>query len=80
MLSAQWAIPDRATSVLMYMFHHHLATRRLSVWEALRQAQIWMLDPHRSIPVSMPEPLRRQLAPDELAHVSAWAGFVHFGQ
>ncbi|MEV5689682.1 CHAT domain-containing protein [Micromonospora globbae] len=79
-LSAQWAIPDRATSVLMYMFHHHLATRRLSVWEALRQAQIWMLDPHRSIPVSMPEPLRRQLAPDELAHVSAWAGFVHFGQ
>ncbi len=78
-LSAQWAIPDRATSVLMYMFHHHLVTGRLSVWEALRQAQTWMLDPDRSIPPSMPEQLRRQLAPEELPHVAAWAGFVHFG-
>ncbi|MEH0932245.1 CHAT domain-containing protein [Micromonospora sp. CPCC 205558] len=79
-LSTQWAIPDRATSVLMYMFHHHLITMGLPAWEALRQAQGWMLDPDRSIPEGMPAPLRRNLAHDELSHVTAWAGFVHWGQ
>ncbi|MGC5052865.1 CHAT domain-containing protein [Micromonospora sp. DT48] len=78
-LSTQWAIPDRATSALMYMFHHHLITEGLPAWEALRRAQSWMLDPERSIPDGMPAPLRRHLAHDELSHVAAWAGFVHFG-
>ena len=79
-LSTQWAIPDRATSALMYMFHHHLITEGLPVWEALRRAQSWMLDPQRSVPDGMPTPLRRHLAHDELSHVTAWAGFVHWGQ
>ncbi|MEU7591328.1 CHAT domain-containing protein [Micromonospora sp. NPDC049230] len=79
-LSTQWAIPDRATSVLMYMFHHHLITKGLPAWEALRQAQSWMLGPDWPIPEGMPEPLRRHLDQDGLSHVTAWAGFVHWGQ
>ncbi|MEU1684796.1 CHAT domain-containing protein [Micromonospora sp. NPDC005707] len=79
-LSTQWAIPDRATSALMYMFHHHLIAEGLPAWEALRRAQSWMLDPQRSVPEGMPAPLRRHLAHDELSHVTAWAGFVHWGQ
>ncbi|WP_405095142.1 CHAT domain-containing protein [Micromonospora sp. NBC_01412] len=78
-LSTQWAIPDRATSVLMYMFHHHVMAEGLPAWEALRRAQIWMLDPERSLPDRMPARLRQQLHHEELAHVVAWAGFVHWG-
>jgi hypothetical protein len=78
-LSTQWAIPDRATSVLMYMFHHHLMAEGLPAWEALRRAQIWMLDPDRSFPDRMPAQLRQHLRHEELSHVAAWAGFVHWG-
>ena len=79
-LSTQWSIPDQATSVLMFMFHHYLMARRLPVWAALRQAQLWMLDERRQPPQSMPARLRRQLDGAEPAAIEAWAGFVHWGQ
>ncbi len=79
-LSTQWSIPDRETSVLMFMFHHHLMVDRLPVWAALYQAQLWMLDPDRVVPDQMPPALRRQLAQTDPARVVAWAGFVHWGQ
>ena len=49
-LSTQWSVPDEATSVLMFMFHHYLMVDGLPAWEALRQAQLWMLDEQRLIP------------------------------
>ena len=79
-LSTQWAVPDGETSVMMYMFHHFLRAAGLSSWSALRAAQLWMLDPARAVPPSMPGPLRRQLRPHGLDAVIAWAGFVHWGQ
>ena len=79
-LSTQWSIPDTATSALMFMFHHYLCAEDLPVWAALRQAQLWMLDPDRQIPDRMPEPLRRRLDLAELDGVIAWAAFVHWGQ
>jgi tetratricopeptide (TPR) repeat protein len=79
-LSTQWSIPDRATSVLMYMFHHYLMVERLPAWAALRQAQLWMLNPHRELPERMPAPLRAHLTGADLADVVAWAGFIHWGQ
>jgi tetratricopeptide (TPR) repeat protein len=79
-LSTQWSIPDRATSVLMFMFHHYLMTEGLPAWAALREAQLWMLDPGRSVPDRMPSQLRGQLVEADLAGVVAWAGFVHWGQ
>ena len=79
-LSTQWAIPDGATSVLMFMFHHNLMVRRLPVWAALREAQLWMLDPDREPPSTMPARLHRELGQADVARIDGWAGFVHLGQ
>ncbi|ROO58413.1 CHAT domain-containing protein [Micromonospora sp. Llam0] len=78
-LSTQWSIPDGATSVLMFMFHHFLMVERRTVRDALRQAQLWMLDPGRRPPDAMPAVLRRQLRVSDPAAVVAWAGFTHWG-
>ncbi len=76
-LSTNWAIPDEETSALMFVFHHHLRVEGLSPWDALRRAQLWMLDPDRERPALMPD----TLAAREANHhdVVAWAGFVHSG-
>ncbi|MEV0005828.1 CHAT domain-containing protein [Micromonospora sp. NPDC050980] len=79
-LSTQWSIPDQDTSLLMYMFHHFLTAEHRAVWDALRRAQMWMLDGDRRPPRTMPSPLRRMLADTDPARVVAWAGFTHWGQ
>ena len=79
-LATQWAVPDRDTSVLMYMFHHFLTARGLPAWAALREAQLWMLGEQRPVPPGMPARLRRQLDEAGSVGVEAWAGFVHQGQ
>ncbi|MBW6436463.1 CHAT domain-containing protein [Actinoplanes hulinensis] len=79
-LSTQWTIPDSSTSLLMFMFHHHLMTERLPVWEALHRAQLWMLDPDREVPGSMPARLSAQLDDGDPADVTGWAGFLHGGR
>ncbi|WP_326550525.1 CHAT domain-containing protein [Micromonospora sp. NBC_01813] len=79
-LSTQWSIPDRDTSLLMYMFHHFLVVEGRPPWDALRRAQVWMLDADREPPRHMPLPLRRTLDDTDPAHMVAWAGFVHWGQ
>jgi hypothetical protein len=79
-LSTNWAIPDESTSALMYLFHHHLRVDGMPAWQALRAAQMWMLDPDRVPPPGMPEGLRAVTAGHDHAHVVAWAGFVHGGQ
>ncbi|GAA1615404.1 CHAT domain-containing protein [Actinoplanes couchii] len=79
-LSSQWSVPDAATSVLMFMVHHNLRVRRRPAWAALRDAQLWMLDPDREIPPDMPAGLRHRLDRAGLAAVVAWAAFVHGGQ
>jgi hypothetical protein len=64
----------------MFMVHHYLRAHRLPSWAALRAAQLWMLDPHRAVPDTMPRQLREWLRPDSLAAVVGWAAFVHWGQ
>ncbi|GAA4588347.1 hypothetical protein BJY16_008534 [Actinoplanes octamycinicus] len=78
-LSTQWAIPDGATALLMFVFHHHLVTRGLPPWQALREAQLWMLDPARDREL-LPAPLRDRLDHADPADLVAWAGFTHWGQ
>lgn len=78
-LSTQWSVPDAATSSLMFLFHHYARHDGLPPWQALRQAQMWMLDPDRKAPHGMPP----ELVPgptDDPTGVLAWAGFVHYGQ
>jgi len=77
-ISAQWRIPDSATSVLMFMFHHY--RRQLPTMDAVRSAQLWMIDPGRTPPDTMPEELRRQLFAGDPADIAAWAGFLHTGR
>ena len=81
-LSTQWAIPDGATSVLMFMFHHYLMVEGLPPGDALRRAQLWMLDPARRVPATMPEMLLDEVYRPgvDLTQIAAWAGFVHWGQ
>ncbi|BCJ41049.1 hypothetical protein GCM10010168_46530 [Actinoplanes ianthinogenes] len=78
-LSTQWAIPDGATALLMVVFHHHLVVRGMPPWQALREAQLWMLDPDRDRDL-LPGPLRAQLDRADPADLVAWAGFTHWGQ
>ncbi|RSN46042.1 hypothetical protein DMC64_14970 [Amycolatopsis sp. WAC 04197] len=78
-LSTQWAVPDEATSMLMYLFHHYLRTERLPPWQALRAAQLCMLRPDTPMPDTMPAHLRELVGGREHAGVVGWAGFVHGG-
>ncbi|WP_329016473.1 CHAT domain-containing protein [Micromonospora rifamycinica] len=79
-LSTQWSVPDGETSLLMYMFHHFLVAEGHPPGDALRRAQMWMLDDRRRPPRHMPPALRRMLDDTDPVRVVAWAGFTHWGQ
>jgi CHAT domain-containing protein len=79
-VSALWSVPDGATSAMMYMFHHYLRRHALPPRDALRAAQLWMLDPRRQAPPELPASLRDLLAHSDPADVVAWAGFFHQGR
>ncbi|MEV4352047.1 CHAT domain-containing protein [Actinoplanes sp. NPDC049596] len=74
-----WRVPDEETSLLMFLVHHHLNTGRCSPADALRQAQLWMLDPDRAVPPTMPAELARHGTSPRLADPLCWAGFTHQG-
>lgn len=78
-LSTQWAVPDEATSMLMYLFHHYLRTEKLPPWQALRAAQLHMLRPDTPMPDTVPAHLRELLSRRGHPGVVGWAGFVHGG-
>lgn len=78
-LSTQWSIPDAQTPSLMYLFHHYVRRAGLPPWQALREAQMWMLDPDREPPPGMPGELLDAMPAGEPAPLAAWAGFVHYG-
>jgi hypothetical protein len=79
-IGSLWRVPDDATSLLMYMLHHQLVVGRLGPAQALRRAQLWMLDPGRRIPEEMPEALRLRIPAIDPDDLSGWAGFTHLGQ
>jgi hypothetical protein len=75
-----WPVPDADTSVLMFMVHHYLRRERLAPAQALRRAQLWMLDPDRAAPPEMPAVLATTSGGAGSAHPRAWAGFTHLGR
>ncbi|MEV6349152.1 CHAT domain-containing protein [Actinoplanes sp. NPDC051851] len=79
-VSSQWNVPDSTTSALMFMVHRKLRVEGRPPWAALREAQLWMLDPDREIPAEMPDALRDRLGGADLGAVAAWAAFLHGGQ
>jgi CHAT domain-containing protein len=76
-VGSRWDLLDAHNAVLMYMFHHYLVAAGQRPADALRSAQLWMLDPDREPPSSMPADLRDRWGLD---HVLAWAGLTHQGQ
>ncbi|MEV6419577.1 CHAT domain-containing protein [Streptomyces sp. NPDC051662] len=78
-VGSRWAVRDGPTSVMMAVFHHHLTARGLAPPDALRAAQLWMLDPHREFPPTLDSLLRRQATRPDLHHPHHWAAFTHQG-
>lgn len=78
-VSTLWPVPQDTTTVFAFMFHHYVRSEMLPAWEALHRTRLWMLDPHREVPDSMPSPLRRRFEADAAPGIEAWAGFVHRG-
>jgi CHAT domain len=76
-----WPVADSYTAVAMFMLHRHLVRNPDdSPADALRAAQLWMLDPHRAIPAEMPGSLA---AVGRRAHASdprTWAAFTYHGR
>ena len=78
-VGARWELPDGPSALLMFMFHYFLSTAAGSPRDALRQAQLWMMDPHRVTPPEMPPHLADEAASPELAEPVAWAAVTHQG-
>jgi CHAT domain-containing protein len=70
----------------MTAFHGFLNDRYPDPARALREAQLWMLDPRREVPDSWPAVLRDEASlagePDgpALSGLEAWAGFTYQGR
>ena len=78
-VGTRWSVPDARTALLMFMFHHHLASGR-PPGDALRLAQLWMLDPDRTIPEEMPRMFADEVSRKDLGDPASWAGFIHMGR
>ncbi|MFI8242287.1 CHAT domain-containing protein [Streptomyces sp. NPDC085866] len=78
-VGSRWTTQDSASALLMAVFHHHLTAEGLSPVDALRAAQLWMLDPHRTNPGSLGGELLRQLERPDLDRIALWAAFIHQG-
>jgi CHAT domain len=77
-LGSLWRMKDAGTAVLMFLVHHYLSRGARPV-DALHRAQMWMLNPDRRIPESMPAPMRDILPGLNLTDPVVWAGLTHQG-
>ncbi|WP_262418176.1 CHAT domain-containing protein [Streptomyces sp. SP2-10] len=78
-VGSRWAVDDSATALMMAVFHHFLTGRGLAPGDALRAAQLWMLDPDRRPPPGLGDPLHREATRADLHEIHLWAAFTHQG-
>ncbi|MFF2810408.1 CHAT domain-containing protein [Streptomyces sp. NPDC058000] len=78
-IGSRWEVPDGQTGLLMYVLHDHLRGGATPV-RALRQAQLWLLDPARRIPPDMPRRVADILDDGDPAALELWAAFACQGQ
>ncbi|MFI2506177.1 CHAT domain-containing protein [Streptomyces sp. NPDC018972] len=79
-VGSRWATRDSASALMMAVFHHYVSVEGLSPVDALRAAQMWMLDPHRENPGSLGDDLLGELRGNpRLDRPAAWAPFIHQG-
>lgn len=79
-VGTRWEVPDGHTALLMFMFHHFLTAAGQPPRDALRMAQLWMLDPGRTVPPEMPPQLAKNAVDPDLAEPFAWAALTHQGR
>ncbi|MET7468206.1 CHAT domain-containing protein [Micromonospora sp. NPDC005686] len=77
--AAGWPGPGSSAPLLAYMTSH-FRREGLPPADALRRAQLWMLDGGRTAPQPMPDHLRTEAGEAGCAEVAAWAGVSHHGR
>jgi hypothetical protein len=78
-VGARWPTQDRVTAPLMVMFHHYLNRDPGQPAQALRAAQLWMLDRSRAVFGDLPAGLAAAARAPRLAEAHAWAAFTYQG-
>ncbi|MGE7384488.1 CHAT domain-containing protein [Streptomyces sp. NPDC004126] len=78
-VGSRWLAQDSGSALLMAVFHHYLVVDGLSPVDALRAAQLWMLDPHRENPGSLRGDLLREMGRTGLERTALWGAFIHQG-
>ena len=78
-IGASWPADDRATALLMLMFHHYLNGTDTHPADALRAAQLWMLDRSRHALDALPHALASAARLPYLSEIHAWAAFTYQG-
>jgi tetratricopeptide (TPR) repeat protein len=78
-VAARWSVKASHTALFMAAFHRYLNGSYRHPAQALRSAQLWMLDPGRAVPAGFPAVLRDEVSP-ALADPAAWAGFGYHGR
>ncbi|MDX3227976.1 CHAT domain-containing protein [Streptomyces sp. ME19-01-6] len=78
-IGSRWAVRDASTALMMAVFHDFVTTHGLAPVDALRAAQLWMIDPHREPPPTLHDDLRGEAARIDLGQVHLWAAFTHQG-
>ncbi|MEO3756060.1 CHAT domain-containing protein [Streptomyces sp. B6B3] len=78
-VGSRWAVRDGATAVMMAVFHHFVAVDSRAPADALREAQLWMLNPERRPPPALHGPLLVEADRRDLQEVHNWAAFTHQG-
>ncbi len=73
-VGSRWEVPDSLTGLMMYVFHDRLRTGATPV-RALREAQLWLLDPDREVPADMPRAVADILHDGDPAALELWAAF-----
>lgn len=78
-VGSRWTAQDGASALMMAVFHHYLAVEGQGPADALRAAQLWMLDPDRENPGSLSDEMRREMRRPGLERLPVWAAFIHQG-
>jgi hypothetical protein len=78
-IGASWPVDDRATALLMLMFHHFLSGQDVRPADALRAAQLWMLDRSRQPLHALAPALASAARLPHLNEIQAWAAFTYQG-
>ncbi|MFJ9820837.1 CHAT domain-containing protein [Streptomyces sp. NPDC101151] len=78
-VGSRWTAQDGASALMMAVFHHYLAVEGQGPADALRSAQMWMLDPDRTNPGSLSGELLREMRRPGLERLPVWAAFIHQG-